>query len=325
MVGGPRDTGDTMTTGVTEQNIQKPSPYPTIMTLVSNEYRNDEFFVSCETERVNACIKAHVTETFVVTGPFVDQMNLLLQKNLQNEQLDNCVSDSVSACSDMAIKNKMQKTPSEDGCRSYIDPAIRKNCYDDLYPKLALQNDDIRLCDKLTDIFHVNGCQDAYNTHKAVKTKDISWCMRLSVDYAQENCKRSFALGVALDSGDVTSCTKYSDPPVVPECVKNFITQKVFTLDASNCKKIDDYASYFANKTDLESLYIDCAAQATSTRLMELVRDGMKNTAKIDEFRAICNDLTNTKAKTICLRSLDDAIAVAQKNTNPAPATPKTP
>lgn len=103
----------------------------------------------------------------------MDQVNTLASVSRKSEALDNCVGDSITSCSGIATKKIMDDSPSEAICETYTDEVLKKNCYNDIYPKIAIHNDDMKVCDKLTEVYYRNNCFDLYNTNKAIKGRDI--------------------------------------------------------------------------------------------------------------------------------------------------------
>lgn len=251
-----------------------------------------------------------------MTGSLSEQLSTMKMYAEKSELHDNCIADSLVACSNIAIQQKTEKEPSLAICDEYTDAVAKTACINDMYPKLAIFKDDATICSQSTDMYVQKFCSDSYNADKAVKNKDITWCSRLSSLDRQNECKMTFSIKVAVHSGDIKYCGAPGSPEQVQNCYKAYILQKMDTSSRETCKKIyDDYASYVTNKTELDRINRDCLNRMTNDLLQSFRTNPSLLTSKSDEYKQTCA-LFPEMEKKICL---DELARVTPSNTTSTP------
>lgn len=235
----------------------------------------------------------------------------------KGEIQDNCIADSLMACSSIAIQKKTEKEPSLAICDEYTDTVAKTACINDMYPKLAIFKDDATICSQSADIYIQKFCADNYNADKAVKNKDITWCSRLSSPDRQNECKTTFSIKVAISSSDIGFCSTSGGPEQAQNCYKTYVMQKMDTTSRETCKKIYDYSSYIPNKAELDSMHRDCLNRMTSELLQSFRANPSLIASRSDEYKQTCA-LFPEMEKKICL---DELNRVSTPNTTNIPET----
>lgn len=190
-----------------------------------------------------------------------------------NEIVDNCIADSISACSNLAIQKKINTKPSLDACEAYANPTEKQNCKNELYPKIAIYHGDITVCNQVDDEYLQKYCSDTYNIDKAVRDKDITWCSRLSSTERQNECKGTFYVKIAMASDDIKFCAKSQDETQASACSQSFLMKKIESTSLESCKKTYDYTSFVSEKNVLDRIYQNCLSRLAGEILMSIRSD----------------------------------------------------
>lgn len=293
-----------------------------IATTISDTQSQDSNFLACTSEKLSLCTQIPSdTPWLSVTGSLSEQLSTMKMYAEKGELQDNCIADSLVACSNIAIQQKTEKEPSLAICDEYADAVAKTACINDMYPKLAIFKDDATVCGQSTDMYVQKFCADNYNADKAVKNKDVSWCGRLSSPDRQNECKMSFVTKTAIYSSDIGFCSKSSNPEQMQNCYKSYIMQKMETTSIETCKKIYDYASYVPNKTELDRMHRDCLNRMSNELLQSFRNDSSLIASKSEEYKRVCA-LFPEMEKKICL---DELTRVSPSNTANISSTPPMP
>jgi hypothetical protein len=259
-----------------------------VFNAIDPEYHQDSYMQSCFQEKLQVCIDTHLKDSkdkFSTGASFLETIQSLAELP-DNELFDNCLADDLRTCSDLAIKHKVESSSDVSSCDSYADPVLKQSCYNDAYPRLAVEKDNPMLCNQLADPYYSKYCMDTYNTKKSVKTKDISWCGRMSEDYMKENCKNAFYASVAIDSKDPEFCKSAGDKDQVASCVSQFARGVGYT-DPAQCKIVSSYATYFANEKAVGMAHDECVS-FVAVKLQEKITPETKDAELIASAKALC-------------------------------------
>ncbi len=208
-----------------------------------------------------------------ITGSFLEQTQAILPLAKGSEIIDNCISDGISACSNLVIQKKIAAEPSVEICEEYTDPVTKQNCRNDVYPKVAIFKDDASVCNQITEEYGQKYCADTYNSDKSVKNRDISWCSRLSSTERQNECKSIFSVKVAIATDDIKFCAKSQDETQASACSQSFLMKKIESTSLESCKKTYDYTSFVSEKNVLDRIYQNCLSRLAGEILMSIRSD----------------------------------------------------
>lgn len=280
--------------------------YTSLIESIDSKYYNDAYFLGCFKERINVCTKDHLKKEISLSGNFLDNINTLT-KNAGDENFDNCVWDGVNSCYDLAIKNTITKVPDANNCGSYEDMALRKNCLNESYPKMAISKDDIGICNNNKEPYWLKYCQDSFNQNKSIKNKDISFCDKLSDDSTKKLCRDNYYFSVALATKDISLCNSAGDKTAVSNCVGNFINQSVFSNEKRDCEAIKTYWDYLA-KQEFLNMYNRCVMEDVNMQLSKL--DPKKDSK---QYRELCNKIADELPKKDCIKRTEDTQTLEPK------------
>lgn len=260
------------------------------------------YFNGCVSPRIQSCVTAYLKDKPTLAIAFVDMMQTLSDLP-ENENFDNCLADTLRICNDLAIKNRVEKSSDASACDVYVDPAIKQSCYNEAYPKIAIEKDNPGVCNSLTDPMVAKSCLDSYNSAKSITMRDISWCDRMSVDYMQTNCKNIFYSAVARATKDISFCLKAPTKDVSANCVGEYSRNAGFT-QISQCKIIDEYANLFVSPLAKDAVHDQCVEFILNKMIMELPQQDIPFD-KITAYKTACTGYTAADRKKICLDLID--------------------
>lgn len=255
-----------------------------------------------------------------ITGSFLEQTRAILPFAKDNEIIDNCIADTISGCSSLAIQKKIDTEPSVDACNEYADPVARQNCQNDAYPKIAIFKDDAAVCSQATDEYSQKYCSDTYHAEKSVRNRDVSWCSRLSSADRQNECRSVFYVKVAVDTNDIGFCAKSKDATSQLNCSRSFAMQKMDFTSLESCKKTYAYSSSIPEKGELDRIHRDCLNRLSGNLLAAISANPELSDAKRETYRQVCSVFQELEKK-VCLEQL----ATVQSGSAPLPALPQEP
>lgn len=280
-----------------DKNTFKWPKYVKIVESIDPKYYTNTSFLSCFNEKVASCVKNNLKQTLALSGSFLENINSL-SKISWNEPLDNCVGDILTSCYDGAIHENISKEWNINECNWYNDEVLKKNCFNEMYPKIAISKDDISICNGNTEVYWLKYCQDSFNQNKAVKSKDINYCDKLSEDFNKKLCRDNYYFSVALDINDISFCKTAGDKTAISNCALNYATQSMMNWKIEDCEKIKNYWEYLWEQ-ELKSLYERCIIEKVNTAMQQ--GDIKNNQWKYFQW---CTQLQDNIMKQDCLMKI---------------------
>lgn len=289
---------------------------PTMAANITESQSQNADFLACTSEKFNTC-----TKTLTVTGSFQEQITAIASFAERGETEDNCIADYIVACSAEAIAKQTQKEPSLAICDNHTDPVAKNGCLNDMYPQVAIHQDNVSVCGNAMDPFVQKYCADTYNSDKAVKNKDVSWCSKLSSTERQNECAMTYPSKVALAYSDISYCKNAKDEGQVNGCFRAYVTQKMDPTSIETCKKTYDFSPYITDKGELDRMHRDCLNRLIGNTLESFRKQPDLMASGTDGYRKICALMPDIEGKA-CLQQLEDAKTAVKPVAAPASTEP---
>jgi len=118
-----------------------------------------------------------------VESPYFDQYVQKLRSAptwlVQDANFQGCVTKAVDNCVANTTQKEAQLLQSDTLCDA-LPAGEAVSCKNQFHYTKAIRNKDIALCEKITNEFQRNACQNGVFTQKALETRDPRWCDKVA-------------------------------------------------------------------------------------------------------------------------------------------------
>ncbi len=110
---------------------------------------------------------------------FTDKIKNTPSWLVQDANFQGCVTKAVDNCVANTTQKEAQLLQSDTLCDA-LSGQDAANCKNQFHYTKAIKNKDISLCEKITNEFQRNACQNGVFTQRALETSDPRWCDKVT-------------------------------------------------------------------------------------------------------------------------------------------------
>lgn len=154
-----------------------------LMNSTSQPKKEDRFnYEMVQTGADSISVKISESDT-PIGSPYYDQYMRKIKSTptwlVQDANFQGCVTRAVDNCVANTTQKEAQLLQSDTLCDA-LPESEAASCKNQFHYTKAIKNKDIGLCEKITNKFQRNACQNGVFTQKALETSDSRWCDKVA-------------------------------------------------------------------------------------------------------------------------------------------------
>jgi len=200
--------------------------------------------VSFDTDDESACEKASSKKgrTMCIDSVIFQKAVIENSEDLCQEITDNTITE---ICVNTILEAKDVESQYSVSCDSRENP---EECINSSLRRFTLGNQDISLCEEISDEDEKIKCQDEVNMFNALINLDRSYCINISTNQNKILCEDEISSSEAIVKQDVEICNQIKTDSLRQQCFLDFVTtNSIQENDVNIC-----------NQAASESLVIEC-------------------------------------------------------------------